>query len=151
MAGSKNKIIIVGNVGIDPEIMTFQNGKEVAKFTVATSSELGRDKTTGEKMEKTEWHKVAIYSEGLINIVKKYVKKGMKLYIEGSLQTRQWVDKQGLKRSTTEVVIQGYNGTITMLDRGHNSNYTGSNYTSTNNQHTNADNLEYEEVPFNFE
>jgi single-strand DNA-binding protein len=115
MAGSLNKVLLIGNVGKDPEIRTTQDGKEIASLVLATS-ETWRDKATGEKREKTEWHRVVIFSEGLVNVVKNYVKKGSKLFLEGSLQTRKWTDKEGAERFTTEMVLQGYNCNLTMLD-----------------------------------
>ena len=115
MAGSVNKVILVGNVGSDPEIRSFNNGGKVANFSIATS-ENWRDKQSGERKEKTEWHRVAIFSDGLVNVVERYVKKGSKLYIEGKLQTRKWQDRDGNDKYTTEVVIQGFGGTLTMLD-----------------------------------
>ncbi|WP_026940686.1 single-stranded DNA-binding protein [Hellea balneolensis] len=115
MAGSVNKVILVGNLGKDPEIRTFGNGGKVANFSVATS-ESWRDKQTGERKEKTEWTNVAIFNDGLVGIVEKYVKKGSKVYIEGKLQTRKWQDRDGNDRYTTEVVLQGYGGQLTLLD-----------------------------------
>ncbi len=115
MAGSVNKVILVGNVGSDPEIRSFNNGGKVANFSLATS-ENWRDKQSGERKEKTEWHRVAIFNDGLVNIVEKYIKKGSKLYIEGKLQTRKWQDQSGNDKYSTEVVLQGYGGTLTMLD-----------------------------------
>ena len=115
MAGSVNKVILVGNVGNDPEIRTFGNGGKVANLSIATS-ESWRDKSSGEKREKTEWHRVAIFNDGLVGIVERYVKKGTKLYIEGKLQTRKWQDRDGNDKYTTEVVLQGFGGTLTLLD-----------------------------------
>ena len=115
MAGSINKVILVGNVGKDPEIRSSSEGKEIATIVLATS-ESWKDKATGEKKEKTEWHRIVIFNENLVNVVKNYIKKGHKLYIEGSLQTRKWVDNSAIERYTTEIVIQNYNGNITMLD-----------------------------------
>ena len=115
MAGSVNKVILVGNVGQDPEVRQFQNGGQVCSFSLATS-ESWKDKTTGERREKTEWHRISIFSEGLIRVVQSYVKKGSKLYIEGQLETRKWQDKNGQDRYTTEVVLRGFGSTLTMLD-----------------------------------
>ena len=115
MAGSVNKVILVGNVGNDPEVRTFGNGGKVANLSIATS-ESWRDKSSGEKREKTEWHRVAIFNDGLVGIVERFVKKGTKLYIEGNLQTRKWQDRDGNDKYTTEVVLQGYGGTLTLLD-----------------------------------
>jgi single-strand DNA-binding protein len=115
MAGSVNKVILVGNVGKDPEIRRTQDGRPIANLSLATS-ESWRDKATGEKKEKTEWHRVVIFSEPLCKVVEQYVKKGSKLYIEGALQTRKWTDKDGAEKYSTEVVLQGFNSSLTMLD-----------------------------------
>jgi len=115
MAGSVNKVILVGNVGNDPDIRSFNNGGKVANFSLATS-ESWRDKQSGEKREKTEWHRVAIFQDGLVGVVERYVKKGSKLYIEGKLQTRKWTDRDGNDKYTTEVVLQGFGGNLTLLD-----------------------------------
>jgi single-strand DNA-binding protein len=115
MAGSVNKVILIGNLGADPEIRSFQNGGKVANLRIATS-ENWKDKNTGERQERTEWHSVAIFSEGLIGVVERYLRKGSKVYIEGSLQTRKWQDQSGNDRYSTEVVLRGMNGTLTMLD-----------------------------------
>ena len=116
MAGSVNKVILIGNLGADPEIRRTQDGRPIANLRVATS-ESWRDKTTGERKEKTEWHRVVIFNEGLCKIVEQYLKKGSKVYLEGSLQTRKWQDKDGQDRYSTEVVLQGFNSQLTMLDR----------------------------------
>ena len=115
MAGSVNKVILIGNLGKDPEIRTFGNGGKVANFSIATS-ESWRDKQSGEKREKTEWHNIAVFGEGLVGVIERYVKKGSKLYIEGKLQTRKWQDRDGNDKYTTEVVLQGPGTTLTMLD-----------------------------------
>jgi single-strand DNA-binding protein len=115
MAGSLNKVMIIGNLGADPEIRSFQNGGRVANLRIATS-ENWKDKNTGERREKTEWHTVAIFSEGLVGVVERYLKKGSKVFVEGKLQTRKWQDQSGQDRYSTEVVIQGLGGTLTMLD-----------------------------------
>lgn len=115
MAGSVNKVILIGNVGADPEIRRTQDGRPIANLRIATS-ESWRDRNTGERREKTEWHNVVVFSEGLCKVVEQYVKKGAKLYIEGQLQTRKWQDQNGNDRYTTEVVLQGFNSTLTMLD-----------------------------------
>ncbi len=115
MAGSVNKVILVGNLGKDPEIRRTQDGRPIANLTVATS-ETWRDKNTGERKEKTEWHRVVIFSEPLCKIVEQYLKKGAKVYIEGALQTRKWTDQSGVEKYSTEVVLQGFNSTLTMLD-----------------------------------
>jgi len=116
MAGSVNKVILIGNLGADPEIRRTQDGRPIANLRVATS-ETWRDKTTGERKEKTEWHRVVIFNEGLCKIVEQYLKKGSKVYLEGALQTRKWQDKDGQDRYSTEVVLQGFNSQLTMLDR----------------------------------
>ena len=122
MAGSVNKVIIIGNVGKDPEIRSTQDGREIASLTVATSDNW-KEKNTGERKEKTEWHKVLVFSSGLVGVIKQYVKKGSKVYIEGALQTRKWQDQSGVDRYTTEVVLQAYGGTLTLLDsRGSSDN-----------------------------
>ncbi len=115
MAGSVNKVILIGNLGADPEVRSFQSGGRVCNLRLACS-ESWKDRNTGEKQERTEWVSVAIFSEGLVNIAERYLKKGSKVYVEGSLRTRKWQDQQGNDRYTTEVVLQGYNGTLTMLD-----------------------------------
>lgn len=115
MAGSVNKVILVGNVGVEPEIRSTNIGKEIANIRLATS-ESWKDKNTGDRRDKTEWHTIVIFNEGLVNVVKNYVHKGSKLYIEGALQTRKWQDKDGNDRYSTEVVLQGYGSTLTMLD-----------------------------------
>jgi len=115
MAGSVNKVILVGNLGKDPEVRRLQNGNPVVNLSVATS-ENWRDKATGERKEKTEWHRVVIFSEPLCKIVEQYLKKGAKVYIEGALQTRKWTDQAGVEKYSTEVVLQGFNSTLTMLD-----------------------------------
>jgi single-strand DNA-binding protein len=115
MAGSVNKVILVGNLGKDPEVRRMQNGNPVVNLTVATS-DTWRDKGTGERKEKTEWHRVVIFSEGLAKVAEQYLKKGAKVYIEGALQTRKWTDPQGVEKYTTEIVLQGFNSTLTMLD-----------------------------------
>ena len=115
MAGSVNKVILIGNLGADPEIRHTQDGRPIANLRVATS-ESWRDKTSGERREKTEWHRVVIFNENLARIAEQYLKKGSKVYLEGSLQTRKWEDQQGQERYTTEVVLQGFNGQLTMLD-----------------------------------
>ena len=115
MAGSVNKVILIGNLGRDPEIRTFQNGGKVANLRIATS-EQWKDRNTGERKERTEWHSVAIMSEGLVNVVERFLKKGSKVYIEGQLETRKWQDQSGQDRYTTEVVLRGFNSTLQMLD-----------------------------------
>jgi single-strand DNA-binding protein len=115
MAGSVNKVILVGNLGKDPEIRRTQDGRPIANLSVATS-ESWRDKATGERKEKTEWHRVVIFNEGLCKIAEQYLKKGAKVYLEGQLQTRKWTDQSGADKYSTEVVLQGFNSNLTMLD-----------------------------------
>jgi single-strand DNA-binding protein len=115
MAGSVNKVILIGNLGADPEIRRTSDGRPIANLRVATS-ENWRDKATGERKESTDWHRFVIFSEGLAKIAEQYLKKGAKVYLEGQLQTRKWQDKEGQDRWTTEVVLQGFNSTLTMLD-----------------------------------
>lgn len=114
MAGSVNKVLIVGNVGKDPDIRTTQDGREIANLSVATS-ESWKDKN-GERRDRTEWHRVSVFNENIVKVVKSYVRKGSKLYIEGQLQTRKWTDNSGVERYSTEVVLQNYGGNITLLD-----------------------------------
>jgi single-strand DNA-binding protein len=115
MAGSLNKVMLIGNLGQDPEVRSFQNGGKVCNLRIATS-EQWKDRNTGERQERTEWHTVAIFSEGLINVCENYLKKGSKVFIEGKLQTRKWQDQNGQDRYSTEVVLRGFDGTLTMLD-----------------------------------
>jgi single-strand DNA-binding protein len=115
MAGSVNKVILIGNLGRDPEVRSFQNGGKVCNLRIATS-ETWRDRNTGERKERTEWHSVAIFQEGLVKVAEQYLRKGSKVYIEGQLQTRKWQDQSGQDRYSTEVVLQGFNGTLVMLD-----------------------------------
>ena len=115
MAGSVNKVIIVGNLGRDPESRSFQNGGKVVNLRIATS-ESWKDRNSGERKEKTEWHSVAIFNEGLANTAERYLRKGSKVYLEGQLQTRKWQDQSGADRYSTEVVLQGFNSALTMLD-----------------------------------
>ena len=124
MAGSINKVILVGNLGNDPEIRQTQDGRELAHLSIATS-ETWKDRNTGERREKTEWHRVVCFNEGLVNVIKNYLRKGSKVYIEGQLQTRKWTDQSGQDRYTTEVVLQGYNGNLTMLDSRNAGGSTG--------------------------
>lgn len=115
MAGSVNKAIIIGNLGNDPEVRSFQDGGQICTFSIATS-ENWKDRTTGERREKTEWHRIVVRSEGLIRVAQQYLRKGSKVYVEGKLQTRKWQDQGGQERYTTEIVISGFDGTLTMLD-----------------------------------
>jgi single-strand DNA-binding protein len=115
MAGSVNKVILIGNLGADPEIKRTQDGRPIANLRIATS-ETWRDKSSGERKEKTEWHRVVIFNEGLCKVAEQYLKKGAKVYIEGQLQTRKWTDQSGVEKYSTEVVLQNFNSTLTMLD-----------------------------------
>ncbi|MBY0583702.1 MAG: single-stranded DNA-binding protein [Sphingomonas sp.] len=115
MAGSVNKVILVGNLGRDPESRTFQNGGKVVELRIATS-ESWKDRNSGERKEKTEWHTVKVFNEGLANVAERYLRKGSKVYIEGALATRKWQDPQGQDRYSTEIVLQGFNSVLTMLD-----------------------------------
>jgi len=115
MAGSVNKVILIGNLGRDPEVRSFQNGGKVCNLRIATS-ETWKDRNTGERRERTEWHSVAIFNEGLVRVAEQYLRKGSKVYIEGQLQTRKWQDQSGQDRYSTEVVLQGFGSTLTMLD-----------------------------------
>lgn len=126
MAGSVNKVILVGNLGADPEIRRTQDGRPIANLRIATS-ETWRDKNSGERKEKTEWHRVVIFNEGLCKVAEQYLKKGAKVYIEGALQTRKWQDQQGQEKYSTEIVLQGFNSVMTMLDGrgGGGSSYGG--------------------------
>jgi single-strand DNA-binding protein len=115
MAGSVNKVILIGNLGADPEVRTFPSGGRVCNLSVATN-ERWRDKTTGESRERTEWHRVVIYNEGLVGVAERFLRKGSKVYLEGQLETRKWQDQSGQDRYTTEVVLRGFNSALTMLD-----------------------------------
>ena len=118
MAGSLNKVLLIGRLGVDPEIKQMVNGKSVARLSLATSQSW-KDKNTGEKKEKTEWHRVVVFNEGLVNVVQQYLKKGAQVYIEGQLSTRKWKDEQsGQDKYSTEILIQGYNSSLTMLGGG---------------------------------
>ena len=132
MAGSVNKVILIGNLGKDPEIRRTQDGRPIANLSVATS-ESWRDKATGERKEKTEWHRVVIFNEGLCRIAEQYLKKGAKVYLEGQLQTRKWQDKSGQDKYSTEVGLQGFNSQLTMLDRAGGSGGGGGNFGSDDN------------------
>jgi len=127
MAGSVNKVILVGNLGADPEIRRTQDGRPIANLSIATS-ESWRDRNTGERREKTEWHRVVVFNEGLCKVIEQYVKKGSKVYLEGQLQTRKWQDNEGKDRYSTEVVLQGFNSTLTMLDGRGDNQGGGGNY-----------------------
>jgi len=127
MAGSVNKVILVGNLGADPEIRRTQDGRPVANLRLATS-ESWKDKNTGERREKTEWHRVVIFNENLCRVAEQYLKKGSKVYIEGQLQTRKWQDQSGQDRYSTEVVLQGFRGELTLLDRAGSGSSAGGDF-----------------------
>jgi len=115
MAGSINKVILIGNLGRDPEVRFSQDGKKIVNFSIATS-ETWKDKTSGERRERTEWHRIVIFSDGLAGIAERFLRKGSKVYLEGALQTRKWTGNDGVEKYTTEVILQGFNSTLTMLD-----------------------------------
>jgi single-strand DNA-binding protein len=131
MAGSLNKVMLIGNLGRDPEIRSTQDGREIANLAIATS-ETWKDRNSGEKRERTEWHRVVIFNEGLVNIAKNYLKKGSKVFIEGQLQTRKWTDQSGQEKFSTEVVLQNYNGSLTMLDGANRGQGGSEDYASRN-------------------
>ena len=134
MAGSLNKVLLIGRLGADPEIKQMVNGKSVARLSIATSQSW-KDKNTGEKKEKTEWHRIVVFNEGLINVVQQYLKKGAQIYIEGQLTTRKWKDeKSGQDKYSTEIVLQGYNSSLTMLGGGPNQNNVLTQDSKTNNE-----------------
>ena len=152
MAGSLNKVLLIGRLGADPEIKQMVNGKNVARFSLATSN-TWKDKNNGEKKEKTEWHRVVIFNEGLANVVKQYLKKGSQVYIEGQLSTRKWRDeKSGQDKYSTEIVLQGYNSSLTMLDgknKSNNSNETSQTKSALPNDEISQDNSDLDdEIPF---
>lgn len=150
MAGSVNKVILVGNLGRDPEIRFAQNGNKIANFSIATSDSW-RDKASGERKEKTEWHRIVVFTEGLATITEKYLKKGSKVYIEGALQTRKWTDNAGVEKYSTEIVLQGFNSTLTMLDGksegGSDGGWGESDSSSSNADDIPDDDLD-DEIPF---
>jgi single-strand DNA-binding protein len=152
MAGSLNKVLLIGRLGADPEIKQMVNGKSVARLSVATGQSW-KDKATGERKEKTEWHRVVIFNEGLVSVVQQYLKKGANVYIEGALTTRKWKDESsGQDKYSTEVVLQGYNSSLTMLDgksKGDNSNLVSENKSSLPNDDTQVANNDLDdEIPF---
>ena len=152
MAGSLNKVLLIGRLGADPEIKQMVNGKSVARLSVATSQSW-KDKSTGERKEKTEWHRVVIFNEGLVNVVQQYLKKGANVYIEGALTTRKWKDEaSGQDKYSTEVVLQGYNSSLTMLDgrsKSENSNLVSENKSSLPNDDFQPSNSDLDdEIPF---
>lgn len=129
MAGSVNKVILIGNLGADPEVRRMQDGRPVVNLRIATS-ETWRDRNTGERREKTEWHRVVIFNEGLAKVAENYLRKGSKVYIEGQLQTRKWQDQSGQDKYSTEIVLQGFNSTLTMLDGRGEGGGGGGDYSS---------------------
>lgn len=145
MSGSLNKIILIGNLGKDPEIKTTNDGKEIANFSIATT-ESWKDKSSGEKKDKTEWHRVVCFNEGLVRVIKNYVKKGTKLYLEGQLQTRKWTDKGNQEKYTTEVVLQGYNSNLVLLSS--NSKESSREQGSNQNTYSTPDDDLDDEIPF---
>ena len=152
MSGSLNKVQLIGRLGADPEIKQMVNGKNVARLSVATSQSW-KDKSTGERKEKTEWHRVVIFNEGLVNIVQQYLKKGANVYLEGQLSTRKWKDeKSGQDKYSTEVVLQGYNSSLTMLggkNNSNNSNEFSKEKSSLPNDQVSRDNSDPDdEIPF---
>tara|TARA_B100000767_G_scaffold183787_1_gene171539 strand:- start:265 stop:723 length:459 start_codon:yes stop_codon:yes gene_type:complete len=152
MAGSLNKVLLIGRLGADPEIKQMVNGKNVARLSVATSQSW-KDKSSGERKEKTEWHRVVIFNEGLVNVVQQYLKKGANVYIEGQITTRKWKDESsGQDKYSTEIVLQGYNSSLTMLDgkgKTDNSNLVSDTKSSLPNDNTNQENSDLDdEIPF---
>ena len=148
MSGSLNKVMLIGRLGQDPEVRNTQDGRSLCTFSIATS-ESWNDKNTGEKREKTEWHRIVVFNEGLVNIVQQYVKKGSNVFIEGQLQTRKWEDKDGIEKYTTEVVLQGFNSTFKMLDN-RNSTSTDNNFSQDNaiSDSSNFDTEIDDDIPF---
>ncbi|RZI47696.1 single-stranded DNA-binding protein [Rickettsiales endosymbiont of Peranema trichophorum] len=151
MVGSLNKVVLIGNVGKDPEVRTTQDGKEIVSFSLATS-EAWKDKASGERRERTEWHRVVIFSPPLVTIAKNYIHKGSKVYLEGVLQTRKWVDQSSVERYVTEVVLQNFGGTIILLDgKGSGGDYDNQSYhsdkPSSYNQKGSAPEVD-DEIPF---
>ena len=152
MAGSLNKVLLIGRLGADPEIKQMVNGKSVARLSVATSQSW-KDKSSGERKEKTEWHRVVIFNEGLVNVVQQYLKKGANVYIEGAITTRKWKDEaSGQDKYSTEIVLQGYNSSLTMLDgksKNENSNLVTENKSSLPNDDSSSSNSDLDdEIPF---
>ena len=151
MAGSLNKVQLIGRLGADPEVKQMVNGKSVARLSLATSQSW-KDRNTGEKKEKTEWHRIVVFNEGLINVVQQYLKKGAQIYIEGQISTRKWKDEQtGQDKYSTEIILQGYNSTLTMLG-GSNANNISSSSSSKNNDCDQTDQQKNtdldDEIPF---
>ena len=148
MAGSLNKVLLIGRLGADPEIKQMVNGKSVARLSLATSQSW-KDKNTGEKKEITEWHRIVVFNEGLVNVVQQYLKKGSQVYIEGQITTRKWKDEQsGLDKYSTEIVIQGYNSSLTMLGAGNNSQGISSQSNQISDEGSQATNDLDDDIPF---
>ena len=153
MAGSLNKVQLIGRLGADPEIKQMNNGKNVARLSLATSQSW-KDKSSGEKKEKTEWHRVVVFNEGLVNVIQQYLKKGASIYVEGQLSTRKWKDEStGQDKYTTEIVLQGYSSTLTMLDTRNkgdqNNNLISENKSALPNDNLNQDVSDLDdEIPF---
>ena len=153
MAGSLNKVLLIGRLGNDPEIKQMVNGKNVARLSIATSQSW-KDKSSGERKEKTEWHRIVIFNEGLVNVVQQYLKKGANVYVEGQLSTRKWKDESsGQDKYSTEVILQGYNSSLTMLDsknsKSESPNLVSENKSSLPNENLNQDNSDLDdEIPF---
>ena len=139
MVGSVNKVILLGNLGRDPEIRSMQSGSKMATFSIATSKRW-KDKNTQEQKDKTSWHNIVVFGDGLVDIIEKYVKKGSKIYIEGELQTRKWQDQDGNDRYTTEVVLQGYNSNLTLLDSRNTNKSIDEDHTADTDQASNFEN-----------
>ena len=140
MVGSVNKVILLGNLGRDPEIRSMQSGSKMASFSIATSKRW-KDKDTQEQRDKTSWHNIVVFGDGLVDIVEKYVKKGSKIYVEGELQTRKWQDQSGNDRYTTEVILQGYNSNLTLLDSRKNNDIVTDDQSSTNQNLSDSNNI----------
>jgi len=148
MAGSLNKVLLIGRLGADPEVKQMSNGKNVARLSLATSQSW-KDKNTGEKKEKTEWHRIVVFNEGLVNVVQQYLKKGAQVYIEGQISTRKWKDEQsGLDKYSTEIIIQGYNSSLTMLGGGGGGSNTGIQNDNTSGASQVEQNDMDDEIPF---
>jgi len=148
MAGSLNKVLLIGRLGADPDIKQMVNGKSVARLSLATS-QTWKDKNTGEKKEKTEWHRIVVFNEGLVNVVQQYLKKGAQIYVEGQLSTRKWKDEQsGQDKYSTEIVIQGFNSSLTMLGGGGVSNNTSKQITNNEETSQATQNDLDDEIPF---
>ena len=153
MAGSLNKVLLIGRIGADPEIKQMVNGKNVARLSLATS-QTWKDKNTGEKKEKTEWHRIVVFNEGLVNVVQQYLKKGAQIYVEGQLSTRKWKDEQsGQDKYSTEIIIQGYNSSLTMLGGGgggiqNDNNSQAISKNSNDKSQVQQNDLDDDEIPF---